>query len=164
MDRRTAYNKLKILQLNEDELIDDYVSRVKLLTARIDSLEKAAFLSGLPLDVAVHVEKGGDLEMEEMIQRSRKYLAIKRSISHNTSVFVERQNPISGERGGLSAANATTYKKPQRFEEGNINRAEESRSQSSRRHIKKIERICFRCRKPGHIAKYCQAENYQGSA
>ena len=143
MTRRAAYGELVSLRLQDGQTIDEYASQIKRLASKIDDLVKAAFMAGLPFELQMELERGGDQSFDEMIERSRKFLGIKGSLLDGTMAAVSERSPDK---------------------ESNTSKKEVARrSDKSRQGREPKQVICYKCQRTGHIARYCRAGNGQGS-
>ena len=98
-----------------------------MLSSKIGSLDKVAFLDGLPFDLSVKIEQAGIENLDEMVEYSRRYLNVQRNYGDIALAAMHTGCKSSGERGGINTDHVTVYKKPQVFKERRFTQAEENR-------------------------------------
>lgn len=167
LTRRSAYSQLINLQYHEGETIDEYASQVKMLATKVDDLTKAAFMAGLPFELQVDLERAGDQPLTEMIEYSRRYLGIKKGLLQGSMAAIQHGNNnketgSSGGQGELDKPRANLQKGPYVYRERDTKSKESNHHKGSQWQSNR-QTICYKCQKPGHIAKYCRSGNEQGS-
>ena len=154
---REAYRKLQCIKYSDFSTIDEYAAEVSKLAKTVDNLEIAAFLAGLPAEIALEIEKRGVREWNEIVEVSRTYISIAENTTHASMVSLYDRREINRLEGrshsGVSADQSV--KKPHEADEKGVQKTEEDRPKSS----SKSKIICFRCRRKGHIARFCRAGN-----
>ena len=157
-----AQTDIKSLKMKGDNRLDDYISTFERLTrlGRYNLNDRAVidmFIEGLPASLAINIAKFNELNTfvdwkRGAIQHHTKYMWIK-SKFHNKGqnktcptseqwkkVFMKKGDDAMDMTPGQVKARATNMRPP-------LNDDERERLQK--------EGQCFRCKKQGHLSRYC---------
>lgn len=141
-----AYEQLKTRNLMENETVDVYVADLQRLAALMghsdsDPLVKCAFVSGLPEDIAIQLKSIAsveDLSVADLVARARMMLSTR---SVQPSLCAVGRIHLNTE--------------PQHGEGHKFGKRPGYRELNYSRRDREEKRLCYRCHKPGHIARNC---------